>query len=113
MIKTDFYGYPAAMSDSADPLATFDERSWTNDLVTRHGELIGGAALRSLLGFRTAAAFQKARLQGLIDVPLFTLPSRQGFFAVTEEACAWVLAHRRSAKAGSRGGMHTPGGTRP
>lgn len=99
------------MCDSADPMATFDERSWTNDQVARHGALIGGVALRNLLGFRTAAAFQKARLQGLVDVPLFTLPSRQGVFAVTEEACAWVLAHRRLAKGGSRGGAHTPGGT--
>ncbi|QIL19637.1 hypothetical protein [Thermomonas sp. HDW16] len=85
----------------------FNEIAWVEAQIERYGPMVGGAALRSLLGFRTTAAFQKARLQGQLGVAVFPLLGRMGVFAVTEEACAWVLAQRQSqstatGKAGSR-----------
>ena len=78
-------------------LTAFDESAWVDEQIARYGPVVGGEALRSLLGFRTAAACQKARLLGQIDVAVFHIPGRQGIFAVTAEACAWVLDQRRAA----------------
>lgn len=94
----DFHGFPTYMSLSAHP---FDEADWTEEQVARYGPIVGGDVLRSLLGFRTVSAFQKARLHGQVEVTVFSLPGRQGVFAVTKEACAWVLAQRRLGRSGS------------
>lgn len=80
--------------NTRDRPAGFDEAAWIEEQIERYGPLLGGSALRSLLGFRTTAAFQKARLQGQIGVPVFPLPGRKGVFAVTQEACRWVLTQR-------------------
>ena len=77
--------------------ADFDEAGWIEEQILRYGPVVGGGALRSLLGFRTAAALQKAKLQGQIGIAIFTLPGRQGVFAVTQEACRWVMTQRRAA----------------
>jgi len=74
----------------------FDETAWMREQVLRYGPVVGGRALRSLLGFRTPSAFLKARQCGQVDVTLFELPGRQGVFATTEEVCVWLLARRRS-----------------
>ena len=87
----------------------FDEAAWIDQQISRYGPVVGGGALRSLLGFRTAAAFQKARLQGQIEVAVFTIPGRQGVFAVTQEACRWVLAQRRAASMDQAHGVRSPG----
>lgn len=78
------------------PARAFDEAAWIEEQIVRYGPVVGGAVLRSLLGFRTTAAFQKARLQGQLGVAVFTLPGRKGVFAVTQEASTWVLAQRQS-----------------
>lgn len=80
-------------------LGSFDEALWIEEQIKRFGPVVGGSDLRSLLGFRTAAAFQKARLQGQIEVPVFAMQGRQGMFAVTQEACRWVLIQRQRASA--------------
>src|SRR3546814_10127468 len=56
----------------------FDEAAWIEEQIDRYGPVVGGESLRSFLGFRTAAAFQKARLQGQVGVAVFGLPGRQG-----------------------------------
>ena len=89
--------------------AGFQEAAWIEEQISRYGPVVGGGALRSLLGFRTAAAFQKARLQGHIGVAIFTLAGRQGVFAVTQEACQWVLAQRRAASVDETEGVRSPG----
>ena len=50
--------------------------------------------MRQFLGYRTPSAFQRARTQETVGVRLFSLPGRQGMFALTEEACVWILKHR-------------------
>lgn len=89
--------------------AGFDETGWIEEQLSRYGPVVGGGALRSLLGFRTPAAFQKARLQGQIGIIVFALPGRQGVFAVTEEACRWVLIQRRVASMDPPDGARLPG----
>lgn len=95
--------------NTRDGSADFDETAWINEQIHRYGPLVGGSALRSLLGFRTTAAFQKARLQGQIGVPVFPLPGRQGVFAVTQEACRWVLTQRQVNSAEPSKGARKPG----
>src|SRR3546814_10932723 len=73
----------------------FDEAAWIEEQIDRYGPVVAGESLRSFLGFRTAAAFQKARMQGQVGVAVFVLPGRQGVCSVTQEACAWLLAQRR------------------
>ena len=78
-----------------NPSTSFNEAAWIEEQIQRYGPLVGGADLRSLLGFRTTAAFQKARLQGQLSVAVFALPGRKGVFAVTQEACSWILTQRQ------------------
>lgn len=80
---------------------TFDEAKWIEDQVTRYGPIIGGEALRTFLGFRTYAAFKKARRHNELEITIFGLPGRQGHFAMTAEACAWLVEHRNAAKVAS------------
>jgi hypothetical protein len=76
----------------------FDESSWIADQIDRYGPVLGGELLRQFLGFRTAAAFQRARSLGEVEVSLFALPGRQGLFALTQEACDWLISQRRMAQ---------------
>ncbi|RUL66866.1 hypothetical protein EKH79_03135 [Dyella dinghuensis] len=62
--------------------------------MERYGAVVGGEALRSLLGFNTLGAFRQARVGGSLGVKVFQLPARRGHFALTEEVCAWLLAQR-------------------
>lgn len=81
---------------TSDP---FDEAQWTEGQLKRYGPIVGGEALRTFLGFRTYAAFQKARCLGGLEVTVFVLPGRRGVFAMTAEACAWLVAQRRATRA--------------
>jgi hypothetical protein len=66
------------------------------DLLSAHGELIGGADLARCLGFKTPRAFQKAASAKRLPVQTFTLKGRRGRFARTRDLAAWLasLAHR-------------------
>jgi|JI10StandDraft_1071094.scaffolds.fasta_scaffold331612_3 hypothetical protein len=81
------------------PSGHFDETQWTDDQLKRYGPIVGGEALRTFLGFRTYAAFQKARRLGELEVAVFGLRGRQGVFAMTVEACAWLIAQRQAGVA--------------
>lgn len=70
---------------------------WTEALVDRYGPLIGGRDLRELLGFRTAAAMQRAMRQGLLKAPVFHIQGRRGVFGLTTEVAAWLLQQRAKA----------------
>jgi len=84
------------------PPMSFDEKQWLEAQIDRYGPLLGGENLRRFLGFRTPAAFHKARTQGLVGIPIFGLPGRQGMFALTCEACTWVMAQRNAPQRARR-----------
>ena len=67
------------------------------DQTDRYGPVLGGL-LRQFLSLRTAAAFQRARSLGVVEVSLFALPGRQGLFALTQEACDWHIKQRHAAQ---------------
>lgn len=52
--------------------------------------LLGGAQLRSALGFRSGEAFRAAARGGRLPVAVMKIQGRRGWFAKTEEVSAWV-----------------------
>lgn len=66
-------------------LSDYEER-----LSARYGPLIGGIDLAHALGFRTQAAFDKARQEGRLPMRTFTIEGRRGHFAATAEFARWL-----------------------
>ena len=64
-------------------------------LLSAHGPLLSGEALATAMGFRSQASLRQARLRGQLGVPLFTVPCRRGWFALTQDVADW-LAEMRS-----------------
>lgn len=67
------------------------------ELEQLHGPLLGGQKLIVSLGLGNAAALRQARRRGRVAVPLFTLPSRRGFFALTRDVADWLAEARLTA----------------
>jgi len=63
-------------------------------LSSQHGPLLGGAELVRILGYRTSAAFRQAHKRGQISVPIFKLPDRRGYYALTHEVAEWIAEAR-------------------
>ena len=60
-------------------------------LLSMHGPVMGGVALRSALGYQSYAAFRLARAKGELGVRVFHLPKRRGVFGMTTEVAAWLV----------------------
>lgn len=67
------------------------------ELEQIHGPLLGGAKLIAALGHGNAASLRQARRRGRVAVPLFSLPSRRGFFALTRDVADWLAEARLTA----------------
>ncbi len=66
-------------------------------LVEQYGQLVGGAGLAKLLGFRSTDTLRKAIANGALPLKTFTIPGRQGRFALTCEVADWLISLRNSA----------------
>lgn len=64
-----------------------------------HGPLLGGTKLVAALGHANAASLRQARRRGCVPVPLFSLPQRRGFFALTRDIADWLAGARLTAAA--------------
>jgi hypothetical protein len=62
-----------------------------------HGPLLGGTKLVAALGHANAASLRQARRRGRVPVPLFSLPQRRGFFALTRDIADWLAEARLTA----------------
>lgn len=65
-------------------------------------ELLGGAALREALGFRTGEAFRAAARGGRLPIMLVKIEGRRGWFASAREVRNWrapILAKLGTAEA--------------
>lgn len=49
------------------------------------------------LGHASAASLRQARKRGQVTVPIFTLPKRRGFFALTRDVAEWLAEARLAA----------------
>jgi hypothetical protein len=64
--------------------------SFTQELLERHGELMGGSDLQRNLGFVNGRAFGRAVQRDLVPVRTFPLPGRRGWFAKTRDVAEWL-----------------------
>lgn len=67
------------------------------ELEQLHGPLLGGQKLIAALGHGNAASLRQARRRGRVAVPLFTLPNRRGYFALTRDVADWLAEARLTA----------------
>jgi hypothetical protein len=73
------------------PGSLADRQNQLRDSLLRvHGPLLTGRILASALGHRSPASLRQARHRGQVDIELFTLPNRRGFFAWTLEVADWL-----------------------
>ena len=59
-------------------------------LTDKYGPLIGGADLWKTMGFKTHAAFKRAQRLGLLDMHVFEIKNRKGYFALTHDLASWI-----------------------
>lgn len=67
-------------------------RKIEQDLLDRHGPLIGGEHLSQALGFVSLKAFRQARRRGRVDVHTFNIVGRRGSFALTSDVARWLAS---------------------
>jgi len=64
--------------------------SLTEQMVERYGQVIGNRDLYRALGYKTYSAFYRARQMGVIEVGIFSLPGRRGWFSLTVDIARWL-----------------------
>ena len=67
------------------------------DLLERHGPLISGDALRVALGYQSMDAFRQALVRKTVPVPVFSISTRRGKYALVKDVAAWLAAQRTFA----------------
>jgi hypothetical protein len=67
-------------------------------LLNRHGSIIRGSDLWKEMGFSSYEAFRQSERRGKLGITLFTIPDRNGKFAITCEVAHWIVEHRENAK---------------
>lgn len=87
-----------------------------DELLERHGPIIGGLDLAHAMGYRSLAAFRQARRRGQVEVQLFSLPNRRGVFALVAEVARWLAnasqVNRTVTEVSSKTSVHS-GGSMP
>ena len=86
---------PTADLNRAEALKT----QLRHELEQLHGPLLGGMKLVAALGHANAASLRQARRRGRVPVPLFSLPQRRGYFALTRDIADWLAEARLTAAA--------------
>jgi hypothetical protein len=69
------------------------------ELERQYGPLLGGEALRQALGYPSRASLRQAYYQQRVPVPVFKIPRRRGFFALTRDVAQWLCAVRLNGMA--------------
>jgi hypothetical protein len=66
----------------------------TTQMLGQFGPTLSGKNLYSALGFKTYASFYRSLKRCEIGVPVFTLPGRRGWFALTGDVASWLDERR-------------------
>jgi hypothetical protein len=64
-------------------------------LLREYGAAVGGRDLRSVLGFKSAAAFNRAVRFGYLPLKFFSMPDRRGRFALVSDIADWLETSAR------------------
>jgi hypothetical protein len=75
-------------------------------LAEQYGQVVGGADLANLLGFRSTDTLRKAISNKSLTLKTFVIPGRQGRFALTAEVADWLIALRDSTDAAAESNGH-------
>ncbi len=75
-------------------MSTSEQVEFAEQMLKQYGPLMGGSELWSALGFKTHAAFGRARRNGLLGLRVFELPGRRGQFALTTDVVQWLWQSR-------------------
>jgi hypothetical protein len=67
-----------------------------NTILREHGgrPMLHGDALSQVLGYPSVMAFKKAASRGLLPVPVFAIPRREGKFALVTDIAHWMVELR-------------------
>jgi len=68
-----------------------------DQLLEKYGPLVAGADLYLALGFRTYGAFRLAREKGEIPIPVFKIPHRRDWHALSGDLAEWLSSLTDSA----------------
>lgn len=71
-------------------------------LVQQYGQVVGGADLANLLGFRSTDTLRKAISNNSLTLKTFVIPGRQGRFALVAEVADWLIELRNNADTAER-----------
>jgi adenylylsulfate kinase-like enzyme len=52
--------------------------------------MLSGESLRQALGYPSQDALRQAIKRSYVEVPLFTLPNRRGYFALVKDIALWI-----------------------
>lgn len=64
------------------------------ELTSRYGVMLGSRALWRELGFYSPAAFSQAIIRGNMEVLIFEVKHRRGYFALSKDVALWVAQQR-------------------
>lgn len=90
-----------SLPEQTDTLADL-RKEMRESLLRLHGPLLGGERLATALGHQSVGSLRQARRRGQVLVPLFTVPNRRGWFALTLDVADWLAETRVRASAGGR-----------
>ena len=73
-------------------------RSLEVEMLSQHGPMLSGDALRKVLGFATMDGFRKAIVRNKLPIPVFSLENRRGKYALVKDVAVWLAEQRYQAK---------------
>ena len=74
------------------------EKAVEEQLLRLHGPMISGDALRSALGYPSMEAFRQALSRKTVPIPVFSIETRRGKFALVKDLAHWLAAQRNAHK---------------
>ena len=67
-----------------------------NDLIERFGTVLGSKILAKTLGYASIDALRQSIVRRTNPIPVFKLPNRRGYFALTKDVAEWLAAQYNS-----------------
>ena len=67
-----------------------------NDLIERFGIVLGAKILAKTLGYASIDALRQSIVRKTNPIPVFKLPNRRGYFALTKDVAEWLAAQYNS-----------------
>ena len=67
-----------------------------NDLIERFGIILGAKVLAKTLGYASIDALRQSIVRRTNPIPVFKLPNRRGYFALTKDVAEWLAAQYNS-----------------